>query len=116
MWTLITFPWVQAELRREKATWGKIQGHTGVPYTDDITAYARTRLNSFQERVFPFTREKPQPPPSPNSGPLHETTVAENPSQSSHSNAENGIINSDGVVSNANGQEKKRPTEDGADR
>ncbi|KAL1995137.1 hypothetical protein VTN49DRAFT_1324 [Thermomyces lanuginosus] len=116
VWTLITFPWVQAELRREKATWGKIQGHTGVPYTDDITAYARTRLNSFQERVFPFTREKPQPPPSPNSGPLHETTVAENPSQSSHSNAENGIINSDGVVSNANGQEKKRPTEDGADR
>lgn len=63
IWTLITFPWVQAELRRERETWGLVQqNHGGVPFTDDITANPRTRMNSFQARILPFTtREKETP-------------------------------------------------------
>ncbi|KUL83059.1 hypothetical protein ZTR_09931 [Talaromyces verruculosus] len=66
IWTLITFPWVRAELRRERETWGLVQqNHGGVPFTDDITANPRTRMNSFQARILPFTtREKQTSPES----------------------------------------------------
>lgn len=60
IWILITFPWVQAELRHEKKTWGRIHhSRFGEPFTDDITANPRTRMNSFQARILPFiNREK----------------------------------------------------------
>ncbi|OKL58188.1 hypothetical protein UA08_06656 [Talaromyces atroroseus] len=66
IWTLITFPWVQAELRREKETWSLVQqNHGGEPFTDDITANPRTRMNSIQARILPsFAREKPTSPES----------------------------------------------------
>jgi hypothetical protein len=44
------------ELRREKETWQRTR--RGELYTDDITVNPRTRLNSFQGRIFPFMREK----------------------------------------------------------
>jgi hypothetical protein len=57
---------VQAELRREKETWSIVQqNHGGEPFTDDITANPRTRMNSFQARILPsFAREKPTSPES----------------------------------------------------
>ncbi|EEP79976.1 conserved hypothetical protein [Uncinocarpus reesii 1704] len=36
LWTIITIPWVQADLRREKAAWAKGNTHGGEPFTDDI--------------------------------------------------------------------------------
>jgi hypothetical protein len=68
VWTLITFPWVQAELRREKETWDRVRHFGGgEPFTDDITVNPRTRYNSFQARILPFGgREKQvQDAPSP---------------------------------------------------
>ncbi|KKA17714.1 Uncharacterized protein T310_8343 [Rasamsonia emersonii CBS 393.64] len=66
VWTLITFPWVRAELRREKETWSRTR--RGELYTDDITVNPRTRLNSFQDRLFHFAREKQTSPPSSSDG------------------------------------------------
>ncbi|KAL2011261.1 hypothetical protein VTN00DRAFT_3979 [Thermoascus crustaceus] len=65
VWTLITFPWVKSDLRREKKAWIENRGpgeHGGIPWTDDITAPTpRTRLESVQEHLphlLPFFREK----------------------------------------------------------
>lgn len=40
------------------------QRHAGEPFTDDITANPRTRMNSIQTRILPFTREKQISPSS----------------------------------------------------
>lgn len=67
MWTLITFPWVKAELRREKESWSLVQqNHGGEPFTDDITANPRTRMRTFHNHILPsfVTREKPTSPES----------------------------------------------------
>lgn len=69
VWTCITIPWVQSDLRREKKAWreGRVQG--GVPFTDDISApTARTRFRSVQENLphlLPWVREKESNPSSP---------------------------------------------------
>lgn len=72
VWTCITIPWVQSDLRREKKAWreGRVQG--GVPFYDDVTApTARTRFRSVQENLphlLPWVREKQSDPPSPADG------------------------------------------------
>ncbi|KAE8353126.1 hypothetical protein BDV28DRAFT_113733 [Aspergillus coremiiformis] len=62
VWTLITIPWVQSDLRREKKAWAENRGQGGIPYTDDISAPTdRTRLESIQEHLpnlWPWGREK----------------------------------------------------------
>lgn len=73
VWTCITIPWVQSDLRREKKAWreGRVQG--GIPFTDDVSApTARTRFRSVQENhphLFPWAREKQEVPPSPSPAP-----------------------------------------------
>ncbi|QGA14289.1 hypothetical protein EYB26_001942 [Talaromyces marneffei] len=68
IWTLITFPWVRAELRRERETWSLVQqNHGGEPFTDDITAKPRTRMNSIQARFLPFTTRAKQTSPASSS-------------------------------------------------
>ncbi|KAJ5947242.1 hypothetical protein N7466_000257 [Penicillium verhagenii] len=61
IWTAITIPWVQSDLRREKKAWAENRGQGGIPWTDDITApTARTRFASVQERLpnlLPWSRE-----------------------------------------------------------
>ncbi|PLB40581.1 uncharacterized protein BDW47DRAFT_123595 [Aspergillus candidus] len=63
VWTLITIPWVQSDLRREKQAWQENRAHGGIPFTDDVNATsARTRLESVQEHfphILPWLREKP---------------------------------------------------------
>lgn len=76
LWTIITIPWVQADLRREKQAWARIP--RGEPYTDDITAptpitrfvSASGRLASMVPFYNPDTsrgggerEEQPQPAP-----------------------------------------------------
>ncbi|KAK2745431.1 hypothetical protein FQN57_003774 [Myotisia sp. PD_48] len=52
IWTLITIPWVQADLRREKAAWARYAAH-GEPFTDDISAPTpTTRFISASGRLF----------------------------------------------------------------
>ncbi|KAJ6126370.1 hypothetical protein N7523_001982 [Penicillium sp. IBT 18751x] len=52
IWTLITIPWVQSDLRREKLTWEETRGQGGIPFTDDITApAAQTNFELVQERL-----------------------------------------------------------------
>jgi hypothetical protein len=60
LWTLITIPWVQSDLRREKEAWRTNGPQGGEPYVDDINApTARTRLESIHfPRFFPQIREK----------------------------------------------------------
>ncbi|KAL4738608.1 hypothetical protein BDV11DRAFT_131322 [Aspergillus similis] len=62
LWTLITIPWVQSDLRREKEAWRTNGAQGGEPYADDINApSARTRLESLHfPRFFPqrLVREK----------------------------------------------------------
>lgn len=69
VWTLITIPWVQSDLRREKQAWAENRGQGGIPYVDDITApTARTRFASVQEafpNLLPWVREKQAPPTAP---------------------------------------------------
>lgn len=66
MWTLITIPWVQSDLRREKKAWAENLGQGGIPYVDDITApTARTRFASVQEAFVPWARGKQAPPSAP---------------------------------------------------
>ncbi|KAJ6134801.1 hypothetical protein N7523_001123 [Penicillium sp. IBT 18751x] len=49
-WTLITIPWVQSDLRREKLTWEETRGQGGIPFTDDITVPAtQTNFELVQE-------------------------------------------------------------------
>ncbi|KAJ5948665.1 hypothetical protein N7454_001972 [Penicillium verhagenii] len=61
IWTAITIPWVQSDLRREKKAWAENRGQGGIPWTDDITApTARTRFASVQDRLpnlLPWGRE-----------------------------------------------------------
>ncbi|KAI1942741.1 hypothetical protein LOZ66_001147 [Ophidiomyces ophidiicola] len=38
LWVIITIPWVQADLRREKAAWSRGSMQGGEPFTDDIRA------------------------------------------------------------------------------
>lgn len=59
---------MRAELRRERETWGLVQrNHGGEPFTDDITANPRTRMNSFQARILPFTTRDKQTSPASSS-------------------------------------------------
>ncbi|KAJ5770315.1 uncharacterized protein N7511_002366 [Penicillium nucicola] len=45
VWTIITIPWVQSDLRREKKAWAENRGQGGIPWVDDISApTARTRF------------------------------------------------------------------------
>lgn len=75
VWTLITIPWVQSDLRREKKAWEEQRGQGGVPsYTDEVGApTARTRLESMQSNLpsfLPWVRkpEKASQPPTPSDG------------------------------------------------
>lgn len=66
MWTLITIPWVQSDLRREKQAWAENRGQGGIPYVDDIDApTARTRFASIQDALVPWARGKEAPPSAP---------------------------------------------------
>jgi hypothetical protein len=70
LWTLITIPWVQADLRREKEAWRRNSIPESHPFTDNITEPARiTRLLSVTSHIaskFPFRHSKP-PSASPTS-------------------------------------------------
>ncbi|OJD16799.1 hypothetical protein AJ78_03042 [Emergomyces pasteurianus Ep9510] len=60
IWTLITIPWVQADLRKEKAAWAENVILDTEPYTDNVLGpKPRTRLLSTSGRLFsarPFQR------------------------------------------------------------
>ncbi|GFF33126.1 hypothetical protein IFM46972_03783 [Aspergillus udagawae] len=73
IWTLITIPWVQSDLRREKKAWRENRGQGDVPtYTDIVGApTARTRLESVQDHLpsfLPWVREKQSSPTTPSDG------------------------------------------------
>lgn len=56
LWTLITIPWVQADLRREKKWWSLNRAQVGITYTDDLNApIPRTRFESVQHHVMPWS-------------------------------------------------------------
>ncbi|OJJ51228.1 hypothetical protein ASPZODRAFT_56216 [Penicilliopsis zonata CBS 506.65] len=84
LWTIITIPWVQSDLRREKKAWRENRGQLGIPFTDDIDApHGRTRLGSVQDRLpqlFPWTREKASTPstPEPSSPETHPEIPIQN--------------------------------------
>ncbi|CAK42638.1 hypothetical protein AAWM_10392 [Aspergillus awamori] len=70
LWTLVTIPWVQSDLRREKKAWAENRGQGGIPYTDDPDAPSggRTRLEAMQDHLpsfVPWFREKQAPPSTP---------------------------------------------------
>ncbi|KAJ6119788.1 hypothetical protein N7523_004068 [Penicillium sp. IBT 18751x] len=66
VWTLITIPWVQSDLRREKKAWAENRGQGGILWVDDIAApTARTRFASVQERLTPWMRDKHSAPSTP---------------------------------------------------
>ncbi|PGH10508.1 hypothetical protein AJ79_05436 [Helicocarpus griseus UAMH5409] len=53
LWTLITIPWVQADLRREKASWPKNAVQDVEPYSDTIQGPTpTTRFLSTSDRLF----------------------------------------------------------------
>ncbi|KGO74860.1 hypothetical protein PITC_043420 [Penicillium italicum] len=63
IWTLITIPWVQSDLRREKKAWAENRGQGGIRWVDDISApTARTRFASVQANVWPWTRDSNSAP------------------------------------------------------
>lgn len=69
IWTLITIPWVQSDLRREKKAWAENRGQGGIPWVDDISApTARTRFASVQANIWPWTRDDQSPPSTPSVG------------------------------------------------
>lgn len=69
IWTLITIPWVQSDLRREKKAWAENRGQGGIPWVDDISApTARTRFASVQANIWPWTRDNQSPPSTPSVG------------------------------------------------
>ncbi|KAJ5515782.1 hypothetical protein N7527_007342 [Penicillium freii] len=69
IWTLITIPWVQSDLRREKKAWAENRGQGGIPWVDDISApTARTRFESVQANVWPWNRDNQSPPSTPSVG------------------------------------------------
>ena len=62
MWTLVTIPWVQADLHREKEWWIHNHEQVGITYTDDITApIPRTRLESVQRNIMSWNTEPRDP-------------------------------------------------------
>ncbi|KAJ5121585.1 uncharacterized protein N7515_009546 [Penicillium bovifimosum] len=66
IWTLITIPWVQSDLRREKKAWSENRGQGGIRWVDDIDApTARTRFASVQATVWPWSRDKEDSDASP---------------------------------------------------
>ncbi|KAJ5558565.1 hypothetical protein N7535_008781 [Penicillium sp. DV-2018c] len=66
IWTLITIPWVQSDLRREKKAWSENRGQGGIRWVDDIDApTARTRFASVQATVWPWGRDKQEGDASP---------------------------------------------------
>ena len=76
VWTLITIPWVQSDLRREKKAWAENRGQGGIPWVDDIDApTARTRFASVQANVWPWNRDKQSPPSTPSTGAGAEKVV-----------------------------------------
>ncbi|OXV11817.1 hypothetical protein Egran_00422 [Elaphomyces granulatus] len=54
IWTLITFPWVRADLRREKDIWLEVRSQGDEPYTDHLSFIPRTKMNSIQSRIPSF--------------------------------------------------------------
>lgn len=65
VWTLITIPWVKSDLRREKQAWAENRGQGGIRWVDDISApTARTRFESVQANVWPWTRDNHHHHPS----------------------------------------------------
>ncbi|KAJ6099222.1 hypothetical protein N7467_000757 [Penicillium canescens] len=70
VWTIITIPWVQSDLRREKRAWAENRGQGGIPWVDDISApTARTRFASMQASVNPWARDKHSAPSTPSEAP-----------------------------------------------
>lgn len=69
VWTLITIPWVQSDLRREKKAWQEGSLYGGIQYTDDPNAPTpRTRFESVQAHLphyLPWNREKSSPSSTP---------------------------------------------------
>ena len=83
VWILITIPWVQSDLRREKKAWAENRGQGGIRWTDDIAApTARTRFESVQEHLpslLPWAREKQEVPSTPSAdGAEPSNSVARN--------------------------------------
>ncbi|KAJ5760667.1 hypothetical protein N7520_007823 [Penicillium odoratum] len=75
VWTAITIPWVQSDLRREKKAWAENRGQGGIPWVDDIDApTARTRFASVQDRIIPWNREKQSVPSTPSVDGAHDGT------------------------------------------
>lgn len=69
VWTIITIPWVQSDLRREKRAWAENRGQGGIPWVDDISApTARTRFASMQATFNPWAT-KHSPPSTPSEAP-----------------------------------------------
>ncbi|CAG7930214.1 unnamed protein product [Penicillium olsonii] len=93
VWTLITIPWVQSDLRREKKAWAENRGQGGIPWVDDIDApTARTRFASVQANVWPWTRDKQSAPSTSSEGAGVEKVVdgpLEGPSNESHEMVQN---------------------------
>ncbi|KAJ5166010.1 hypothetical protein N7492_006306 [Penicillium capsulatum] len=100
LWTLITIPWVQSDLRREKKAWAENRGQGGIPWTDDITApTARTRFESVQEHLpsfLPWVRDKQSTPSTPSAD---GTTGVEHQPEDKPAEKSDGVPNgvSDGV-------------------
>lgn len=88
VWTLITIPWVQSDLRREKKAWAENRGQGGIPWVDDIDApTARTRFASVQANVWPWNRGKESVSSTPSEGAAAEKVVdgpIDGPSNESH--------------------------------
>lgn len=107
VWTLITFPWVRAELRRERETWGLVQqNHGGEPFTDDITANPRTRMNSFQARILPsFGGAREKPTSAESSSTTAEDRTSPLPDDVPHDNSSRaaGHVNFIGAVTDGEG-------------
>lgn len=107
VWTLITIPWVQSDLRREKKAWAENRGQGGIHWVDDITApTARTRFESVQGAIpslFPWGREKQSAPSTPGADGLGGTTPEVRPGSSHEGKA--GIEGTNGVngVNGVNG-------------
>ena len=87
---MITIPWVQSDLRREKKAWAENRGQGGILWVDDIAApTARTRFASVQGRLNPWMRDKHSAPSTPSAdgadGASQGTEVTANvPASGSH--------------------------------
>ncbi|KAJ5295626.1 hypothetical protein PENANT_c001G10466 [Penicillium antarcticum] len=69
VWTIITIPWVQSDLRREKKAWAENRGQGGIPWVDDISApTARTRFASIHATFNPWATKR-SPPSTPSEAP-----------------------------------------------